>query len=157
MEFVDIAVSNEGRDFLDIDFENGDIKTTDGFETSLLMSILGNKRASASEVPAPQNRRGWWGNEALDFDDYEIGSKLWLLNQARQTQRTLNDSITYSRDATQWYVDDNFLDKVQVTAEYVKVGNDRVLEILINLVKFQNSVLSKGFRIWQNTSRITVT
>ena len=156
MDFVDIAVSNVGRSYFDIDFENGDIKTTNGFETALLMSVLGEKRALQSEVPAPERQRGWWGNEALDFADYEIGSKLWLLAQARQTQVNLNHAQTYVRDSLQWFVDDGFLDEVEVGAQYNKIGDESVMEILVNLVRFQNSVLSKGFKIWQNTGAVTV-
>lgn len=156
MDFVDIALSKDNRTFFDIDFENGDIKTTDGFEMALLMSILGNKRADASEVPSPERRRGWWGNEALDFNDYEIGSKLWLLAQARETQLSLNNAKTYVRNSLEWFLEDGFLDEILVIAQYIQVGLERVMEIKIDLIRSQNSVLSKGFRIWQNTARIDV-
>lgn len=156
MEFTDILLSKIGRDFYDIDFESGDIKTTDGFDMALLMSVLGEKRASSSEVPAPERRRGWWGNEALDFDDYEFGSKLWLVSQERRTIQTLNNSVTYVRDSLQWMIDDDFLDNVLVSAQYSSISGNSVLEIQVDLIRSQNSVLSKGVKIWQNTGTITV-
>ena len=156
MDFVDIRLANDGKSFIDISFENGDIKTIQGFETALMMSIYGEKRAASSEIPSPQFRRGWWGNEALDFDDYEIGSKLWLLSQARETQNTLNNAKTYVLDSLQWMIDDGFLDSVEVKAQYGTDGSDRFMLISVDLIRFQNSVLSRGFKIWQNTSRIEV-
>lgn len=154
MNFVDIEFCESCNGCFDIQFENGDIKTTDGFESALLMSVLCEKRASSSEVPAPERRRGWWGNEALDFDDYEIGSKLWLLYQSRKTQRALNDAITYVRDSLQWLIDDDFLDDIRVIAEYGSRDTTEFMNITVDLVKSQNTVLTRGFKIWQNTNGI---
>jgi len=157
MAFVDIKMTQNEEEFLDISFENGDLSTVDGFESALLMSILLEKRASSSEIEAPQFRRGWWGNEALGFDDYEIGSKLWLLSQSRIRQKSLNEAITFSRDSLQWFIDDDFLDKVEVTANFSFDDGQSTLDLQIGLFRSQNSVLSKGFKIWQNTGKVIIT
>lgn len=148
MAFVDVTLKKENRTFYDLDFVDGDLAKTDGFGSALKMSILCERRAEASEVPSPSKRRGWWGNEALDIANFEIGSKLWLLNQARSTNVTLNRAVTYSQDATQWFVDDTYLDKVLVSSEY---SDDTTMNISINLIRGQDKVLSMGFRIWENT------
>jgi len=98
---VDIKL-NDDKGYWDIDFDSqGDFVLEDGFDTAILMSLMCNKRANEAEVEAPQYRRGWWGNETSDFDNFEIGSKLWLLSQARATQNTLNRAIRYTQDALQ--------------------------------------------------------
>lgn len=154
MAFVDLAFVMTEEGYFDLAIEDGDFVTTDGFDTALLMSIFCHKRASASEVGFPQNRRGWWGNEALGFDNYNIGSKLWLLEQARNNKETLNDAKTYTEDSLTWFLTDRFLDNTVVTTEYKKINGESVLEIHASLIRFQNSVAEKGFRIWQNTSNI---
>lgn len=157
MPFVDIALDESGnKGFPDFEFVNGDFKTVEGFEMALLMSVLCERRAEPSEVSAPERRRGWWGNEALDFENYNIGSKLWLLFQARSTQQTLNNAITYVRQGLQWMIEDNFLEDVNVTAEYKQIKTEKVLEIMVFLIRSQNSVETRGFRLWQNTERIEI-
>lgn len=157
MEFIDIEMSQNSQGILDISFEDGDIKSVSGFESALLLSILVEKRATASEIGAPQFRRGWWGNEALGFDDYEMGSKLWLLSQHRRNTQGLNQAITFARDSLQWLLDDNLIDEIRVSANY-GTGEERdVLNLNIDLLRSQNSVLSRGFKIWQNTSKVIIT
>ena len=85
---------------LNID-DNGDIQSADFFDTSLLYSIFGEKRASADEMVEPQRRRGWIGNGT-----FENGSKLWLLSQARMTRDTLNKLEDEAEKSLQWLVDD---------------------------------------------------
>ena len=148
MAFVDLTMDKNGRSYHDLDIENGDLKTTDGFSSSLLMSILCERRATESEVASPKKRRGWWGNEAAGFDDFEIGSKYWLLSQARHTDNTLNNAINYGRQATEWYVTDGYIDKVEVTADYNSITN---MDIDIKLFKSQDLVGQKGFKLWENT------
>ena len=155
-DFVDLAFIQTEEGYFDFDIKDGDFVTTQGFDSALLMSFFCNKRATASEVGAPQNRRGWWGNEALDFDNYNIGSKMWLLEQSRNNQQTLNDAKTYMEDSLAWMLQDGFLDNTNVTTEYKNIGHEPVMEINVDLIRFQNSVESRGFRIWQNTSKVDV-
>jgi phage gp46-like protein len=148
MSFVDITLEQNERTYFDIDFENSDLKTTQGFATALKISLMAERRASVSEIPAPEKRRGWWGNEAAGFGEFEIGSKLWLLNQARTTQLTLNNAITFSNNGLQWFIDDNYLDKVQVRTAY---DQTKALLLHVDLIRGQDIVFSIGFKLWQNT------
>lgn len=156
MAFTDVALNKKNTTFFDFEFANGDFVTIDGFENALLMSIFCQKRASASEVPIPQNRRGWWGNEALGITDYNIGSKLWLLSQARENKLTLNDAKTFSEDSLKWFFEDGFLDETKIATSYKRINGLQALDIAIDLIRFHNSVLSRGFRIWQNTADIDI-
>ena len=84
----------------------------------------------------------------LAFDDFELGSKLWLLSQTRATNKTANNAVTFLENGFEWFTIDNYLDKVVITADY---NADDALIISIQLIVSQNIVLSKGFKLWQNT------
>ena len=84
---TDAVLANNNYD-LQID-SNGDILTDDFFDTSLLVSLFAEQRATPSEMPESHRRRGWIGNESTP--GFEIGSKLWLYSQARVTRTLLSD------------------------------------------------------------------
>ena len=135
-------------DQYDINFIDGDFEKEDGFDTAILISFLAERRASESEVLEPQHRRGWVGNEINGFDNFEYGSKLWLLYQARATQSTLNNAITYVNDAFQWMIEDGYVQNIIVTAEY-----DENLDLIINIqfVRNNDATITRSFNLWNAT------
>lgn len=150
MAYVDIDLLKDDKTYYDLSFDSdGDFVKTEGFNMALKISLMCERRASKSEVALPQYRRGWWGNQYLGYDNFEIGSKLWLLNQTRATQNTLNNSIVFSQIALQWLVDDNYLNEIRVTAEYI----NSELNLNINLIRSNNLVESYGYSLWDNTLR----
>lgn len=128
--------------------ENGDIKTDDFFDTSLLYSLFGERRASPDEVVEPQLRRGWIGNS----DDFENGSKIWLLSQARLTRDTLNRLQDEAEKALQWLVDDGLA--VSIDQVVATVSGGRVL-LDITIRRSRDKVDRKFFTLWENTGRAT--
>lgn len=150
MADVDIALNKIDENYWDISFVNGDFKKTDGFETAINITLMCERRAAESEMPKPELRRGWWGNLLLPYDKFEIGSKLWLLSQARSTQDTLNNSITYMQTAFQWFIDDGYLEKIDIDAEYRGIDNTELI-IRIDFIRSQNIVESKYYSVWNNT------
>jgi len=107
---ADILLEKNSSGYYDINFtDEGDFVTTEGFETAILMSLLGEKRANESEVVEPQFRRGDWSNELNDVPDYEVGSKLWLLYVARANTESMNSGIDSIKDGLQWMIDDNLI------------------------------------------------
>jgi len=120
---VDIALARQDDGSYDISIdENGDLAQTADIDTAIYMSLLTDKRAASSEVTVPQNRRGWWGNVFNTDPDYEIGSKLWLLEQSRGTQDTLNKAQQYVVDCLQWLITDKYVKGIAVNAELVANG-----------------------------------
>jgi len=124
---------------------DGDILTDDFFDTSLLYSLLGERRADPSEVTEPQLRRGWIGSEGKDFEN---GSKLWLFEQARVTRSNLNRIEDEARKALQWLVDDGLVVSVDEVTATVKSGKI-TLEIVIR--RTRSKVERRFFILWQNT------
>ena len=77
IESNDVVLSQSSSGVFDISFDSeGDLATDDFLDTSLIRSIYAQRRASSSEVPTPQLRRGWIGSVTRDYED---GSKDTIL------------------------------------------------------------------------------
>ena len=139
------AVLNTTRGYYDISIIDGQIDVAEFFDTSLLYSIFGERRASPEEVIEPQLRRGWIGN-----DDYENGSKIWLLYQSRLTRDVLNRLEDEAYKALQWLVDDGFA--VSIDDVVVSLSGGRVL-LDVTIRRSRDKVDRRNFVLWDNTGR----
>jgi phage gp46-like protein len=146
MPDLKIIINDAG--FFDIDIDsNGDLATVDNFDTAILASLFVDKRADISEVPIPENRRGWWGDTVSDVVDDQNGSKLWLFDQARLTPIEQNKLEDEAFDACLWFVQDGYLDSINVNS----VIRDLSILLTINF-KIRNSVSeSRAYELWLNT------
>jgi len=132
----------------DISFTNGDFTTVDSFDTSLQVSLFADARATESQMPRSELRRGWWGNQFdSDFPLYELGSKLWLLDQSRRTQATLNNAVDFTRNALQWLIDKGHVQDVDVTASFIENG----IQLAITINRGNSIVDTKYYDLWNNT------
>jgi len=138
---------NKNNGYYDFSITNGDFTLTYGFETALLMSIYCEKRATQSEVPRAELRRGWWGNRVNDYDNYEQGSKLWLLDQSRNNLNLLNLVNTYSNDGLKWLIDDSHATKIETNSNFSTEG----VELSIKLYRSQDFIINNSFLLWDNT------
>lgn len=144
---IDVLVEIDDRGLFDLTIaENGDFTTTAGFETALFMSLGEERRADASEVLRPELRRGFWGNE-LNDDGFEIGSKLWILDQARLNIDTANAAVDYAKKGLAWLVDGGDLDTVDVSRRFTKNG----IELIITLGRSNSVTESVSYQLWNNT------
>jgi phage gp46-like protein len=147
---ADILLNNNAQ-YWDISFTDGDFTLTYGFETALLMSLFCEKRASKSEVPNLALRRGWWGNTVGDWDNYEIGSKLWLLDQARSNPASLNLAKTYSADGLSWLLTDSYCTKIDIDTSYT-INN---MNIDITLYRSNDQTINNSYKLWNNTNALS--
>lgn len=149
---IDIAIQQDpvtGKFYTDL--SNGDFLTNNSFDTSLLISLFGDKRADPSEVPAVQNRRGWWGNPFnTDDEEFELGSKLWLLDQARATPATLNRAITYAQEALQWLVDDGHAQRIDVSGNL----SQNNIQLSVTILRDSGVTETRYYDLWENTGII---
>lgn len=131
-----------GRWDITID-STGDINTEDFFDTALLMSIFAERRASSSEVPDSRRRRGWIGNES-NVDGFEIGSKVWLFEQARLNRDTLNGITTAAIDGLQWFLDRGFMVNLAIDT----VLADGQVTLQIDIFRPNSKVDRRFFDLW---------
>lgn len=121
----------------------GDIATADFFDTALLMSLFCKRRASGSEVPQSRFRNGWIGNES-NSDGFEIGSKIWLFQQSRLDNDTLNGITSAAREGLQWLLDRKFLDSITVTTTVL----NGAVTLQIDLFRPNSPVDRRFFSLW---------
>ena len=147
---IDIRLTQDSQNIFDINFDStGDFDMVEGFDTSLQVSIFAERRAAESEVPDAIRRRGWIGNTLSDIPDFEIGSKIWLYEQAKLTNDTLNGVLDAATTATQWLIDDGFATNITATI----VGDSPASSISLKMTIFADSsqVEERFFTLWQQT------
>ena len=132
----DIKFKQNNQGQWDIDFVNGDFEMTQGLDTAIYLSVLGEKRASPSQVTEPTLRRGHFTNEFSDIEGYEVGSLLWLYTQ--QSKNTLSNlSLIESavQDGLKWLVEDKIVSKVEVVATKQNTGVNIGITLINKLQK----------------------
>ena len=101
--------------------DNASLASGDDLETAILISLFSDREASSDDVipDGTGDPRGWIG----DVDqDYKIGSRLWLLERAKQTQETLRLASEYIAEALQWLIDDSVVARFDITTEWTRAG-----------------------------------
>jgi len=143
---TDAVIKRRGAGYYDISFnDDGDIETSQSLDTAILMSLLAEQRADATEVPESKNRRGWSGNESTP--DFEMGSKLWQFEQARVTGSNLAAMGVIMRNSLQWMIDDNIALDATVSA----VFKSSAVQAQVTLFRPSSSVDKSLFELWNNT------
>jgi phage gp46-like protein len=128
--------------------DSGDIRTTEGLESAIYMSVLCEKRADESEIQKPEYRRGDWSNELNEVEGYEVGSKFWLLEKARNTQEAINKGLQYIKDGLEWMIEDGLIDSVGV--DFSEKTN-RSVQFEITVYKANNESETYYFDAFINT------
>lgn len=102
-----------------------DLARDDGLETSVIISLFSDRRATPEQVPAELPRddlRGFWGDVRPAVEGDQTGSLLWLLAREKQTPQTKARAEQYCREALAWLVEDKVATAVDVATEYVAMG-----------------------------------
>lgn len=142
----DILLEKSGQ-FFDFSIENGDFKLTKGLDTALIMSLFIDKRATQGQVSDPARRRGNLIDELNEDQDYQLGSTLWLSDQARANQETLNRDIASANDALSWLILDGIAQNIQVTG----ASTNGTESIDVKIQRFDDENFNQQFVLWQNT------
>lgn len=91
-------------------------KGTD-LETAVIISLFTDARADPDDVipDGTGNPRGWWGDTGRPR---RIGSKLWLLSRAKETEETRLRAQDYCEAALAWLTEDGVAASVDVVAAW---------------------------------------
>lgn len=148
MLIIDVKFNQDLNGDYDIGLTaDGDIQTVDGFDTAILMSIYCERRALASQVPASASRRGWIGNENNDEEGFEIGSLVWLYEQARLTSDTANGIKSEADAGLEWMLQDNLLNAI---FSNVIFSRDNV-SLQVDFIVATGPAETRIFELWKNT------
>lgn len=113
---IELVLENGSFDMV---IEDGDFKNEPGMDTALWVSLFSDARADVAQVFVPENRRGWMGNIVSEIPERQIGGYLWLTEQRRLNQDTLNETIDYIRKSLNWIVDDGIAVKIDVYGDII--------------------------------------
>ena len=109
------------------------------------MSIMAEVRADSSEMAESHRRRGWIGNESTD--GIELGSKMWLFEQARITASNLAELGVIINNGLKWLVEQDTAISTSVTAFY----RNGIVHVEVILVRASSAVEKRFFELWNNT------
>lgn len=143
----DVMLRKNSEDIYDLIIENGDVKTVNGLETAIILSLFTDARANKNDVADAYRRRGWLGSLLTLPENYELGSVLWLLEQARLDQTALNDAERYAKRALAWLIDNGIADVIDITATKT---DTRQGTLAIFLFKEKNEI-ARYITIWNAT------
>lgn len=143
----DVLIKQDSSGLYDLQISNSDFESAYGFETAIPISYFTDARASAVQVQEAKNRRGWVGNIRSVDVGRELGGLLWILDQARIIQDTLNFAKQYAQDSLQWMLDDIVARAVLI--EVIEIDS-RQIRIGTTITTVDNTVL-RYVSLWRDT------
>ena len=99
-------------------------------------------------MPTSHYRRGWIGNESTP--DFEIGSKLWLFEQARLTRSVLNGINSVAKKGLKWLIEDNIEISIEVNSSLGE-NNNITIEKLIKRPRYRDK--RRKLELWTKTGK----
>ena len=146
---IDAVLTERSDGFYDFSIgPNGDILSSDSFDTAIITTLFTDARAPASLVSLPEKQRGWIGNESTP--GFQIGSTLWVYTeQSRLTGSTVRGVTDAATKSLQWFVEDDIA--VRVVGETEVSTNKLTLEVTITSP--DSSVSKRYFDIWKATGQ----
>ena len=149
--FTDLAAKPDKDGIYDfaIDPDTRDLQLASGMDSALLVSLHTDRRARPDEVADPWKRRGWCGDD-YDGDPEETwGSGLWLYEQARLNQETVEGVKMEVYQCMSWLLQDKMAQSVDV--DVVSSPSARQMRISVHIRDSLGRDISRGYAIWQNT------
>lgn len=132
----------------DIPIENGDLAGVEGFDTAIWISLFTDARAPETIVVTPENRRGWLGDVESPVEGRDLGGLLWVAEQRRLNQDTVNEVVDYARKSLEWFIQDGLATSVEVSGVIVPLSGI-LLTIVINVP--QGQTVTHYVKLWEVT------
>tara|TARA_R110000868_G_scaffold225568_2_gene477795 strand:- start:10104 stop:10547 length:444 start_codon:yes stop_codon:yes gene_type:complete len=114
---------NDELQSADLRVENGLVED-DTLATSIIISLFTDARARPSDIlpNGDTDRRGWVGDALSETEGDRIGSRLWLLRRAKETEETRRRAEGYAREALTWIVETGMARGIDVLASWQTRG-----------------------------------
>ena len=110
-----VTVWNVAQGRGDWQISTPDLRAGGELASAVLISLFSDRRAEPDDdlTDFSDDRRGWWAES-------DFGSRLWLLERAKETQNTLQRAKTYCAEALQWLIDDGVAKAIETDARWVR-------------------------------------
>jgi phage gp46-like protein len=125
------------------------LRTGDDLATAILISAFTDRVANPDDVipDGTGDPRGWWGDEGSTVP---LGSRLWLLERAKQNDDTLQRAYDYLVECLQWLIDDGVVAKFDILVEWTK---DSALGAQIVAYRMDGTTQAVAFAwVWKRNS-----
>ncbi|WP_088458357.1 phage GP46 family protein [Acinetobacter soli] len=122
---------------------DGSLSSGSDVVTAILISLFTDRIADLNDILPDasttnrNDRRGWWGDTG---QQYPIGSRLYLLDRSKAPRFVERDAINYASEALQWMLDDEVVAKFDITANFVKPNQ---LRMMVVAYRQDGAVISK--------------
>ena len=124
---------------------SGDLQSGNDLETAILISLFTDRLAREDDEYDGDNRRGWWGDQ---YQDYPIGSRLWLLRRQKLTLAVANKAQDFAAEALKWLTDDGIVASITPVTQIVYPNR---LNLFITYQKpGQDAVSKRYFWVWES-------
>ena len=122
-----------------------DLSNANDLETAVLISLFTDRVANPGDTTSNGNPdpRGWWGDNQPSGNTVPIGSRLWLLDRSKHTQKVLQQAQTYAQEALQWMIEDGVCARITVFAEW-QAGN--FLGMLVTIYRQDGTTVPLNFK-----------
>ena len=140
--YIDILIDYNDDGFLNPSFTSaGDFELDESLDTGIITSLFTEARADESQVTDNKKRSGWVGSEFIDDNEpsFNMGSYIWLLDQARLTQSTINNAIDYAQLSLEWSIDQGYFDTVIAEESSTSYVNG-LLTVNLDCIKNNNTI-----------------
>jgi phage gp46-like protein len=99
-------------------------------QTAVILSLFSDRVAGPDDVipDGTADPQGWWADDA----EHPLGSRLWLLDRAKQTDQVLQDARVYAQEALAWLVADGVAASTISEASWVRAG---MLGLVVTIFK----------------------
>lgn len=103
---------------------SGDVLSGDDLQSAIIISLFTDGLARSDDNIDESYSRGWWADLG---SDYNIGSRLWLLNRQKLTVSIAKQAEDYAGEALKWLIDDGVV-------SYIEVGTQIVYPNRLNMI-----------------------
>ncbi len=137
------------RRHYDLGVEGGQFVQDDSLRGPVRISVHTDRRVEPSELePEETDQRGWWGDK---FRDRPIGSRLWLLRNAKATPENAERGRLYMEECLAWMVETGLATAIVATSEIITLeGSADALRVTGGIIR-PGDVAPRFFEAWEAT------
>lgn len=117
----------------------------DPIKEAIAISLFSDARATPEELPAhEEDPRGWWANS---YNEFEVGSKLWILSRDKIDEKSANRFRSYIADSLNWMVEDKIIENINIAMERLEHGFEAIIKMNNGERKYTIKTVGESFHV----------
>ena len=78
----------------------------------------------------------------------KAGYHLWLIDQSRLTQETINEAVDHTNNALEWMIEDEIASSINTVGDIIP---GRGITVKVTITMKDGTIIEKYINIWLNT------